>query len=51
MSVGMLNVFFGILGVCGLIAGIIVGIFAIGIVSWTAIMKLVDWMDEELGRT
>lgn len=46
----MMNVIFGILGVCGMLAAIIVGIFAIGIVAWTAIMKLVDWMDDELGR-
>ena len=49
MSWGMMNVIFGVLGAIGTIAAIIVGIFAIGIVSWTAIMKLVDWMDDELG--
>ena len=49
MNWAMMNVIFGILGVVGMIAAIIVGIFAIGIVSWTAIMKLVNWMDDELG--
>lgn len=46
----MWKVIAGILGVCGMIAAIIVGMFAIGIVSWTAIMKLVDWKDRELGE-
>ena len=50
MIYDMWNVIAGILGVCGMIAAIIVGIFAIGIVGYTAIMKLVDWMDDELGR-
>lgn len=50
MIYGMWSVIAGILGVCGMIAAIIVGIFAIGITAWTAIMKLVDWMDSELGR-
>lgn len=50
MNLAMWNVVVGILGVVGMIAAVIVGIFAIGIASWTAIMKLVDWMDSELGR-
>ncbi len=50
MIYGMWNAIAGILGVCGTLAAIVVGIFAIGIVGWTAIMKLVDWMDDELGR-
>ncbi len=50
MIYDMWNVIAGILGVYGMLAAIIVGIFAIGIVGWTAIMKLVDWMDDELGK-
>lgn len=50
MIYGMWNVIAGILGICGMIAAVIVGMFAIGIVSWTAIMKLVDWKERELGE-
>lgn len=50
MIYSMWNVIAGILGVCGMIAAIIVGMFAIGIVSWTTIMKLVDWKERELGE-